>query len=417
MKYDMDELLKDALSKKEEPDFWLNQSIIKKAQEKERRNMVKVNKRIKIPAMAMLAAAVVVAGSASAYAAWRYLTPQQVAQTNEDQGLAAAFQSEDAVDVGEVQECGDYRITLLGLVSGKNLSKYAVTDDTGEILDDRTYVVTAIENADGTPRKDTSEEGYGEDPLFVSPLVQGLNPAIYNIVTMDGAYFETVEDGVQYRIAECDNVEKFADRPVYLCVCDGTFYNNDAYIYDEKSGDISRNEQYQGLNALFTLPLDKSKADKEAAEEYVKKMEDEWNGYGELEEGTKAGASESGSSETTEGGSELPLASEEADFTSQAAEESKDWKLEDFEENTELVKEITLTADEKGSYAYKYELSPDGMSCEGIVDKETLSDRDEGNMAKFRGVMGGEDSQTAYIETYTMMEDGSVLLRVYMYSK
>ena len=256
MKYDMDELLKNALSAKEEPDYWLNQSIIKQIEEKENANMSKKNRRMRIPAVAMLTAAVVVAGSASVYAAWKYLTPQQVAEINEDQGLAAAFQSEDAVAVGEVQECGDYRVTLLGIVSGENLSKYAAMDDSGNILNDRTYVVTAIENADGTPRPDTSEDDYGEDPFFVSPLIEGLNPSIYNSVTMGGGYSEMVEDGVQYRISECDNVEKFADRQVYLCVNDGMFYNNDAYTYDEQSGAISRNEQYQGVNALFTLPLD-----------------------------------------------------------------------------------------------------------------------------------------------------------------
>ena len=134
MKYDMDELLKNALSAKEEPDYWLNQSIIKQIEGKENTNMSKTNRRMRIPAIVMLTAAVVVAGSASVYAAWKYLTPQQVAEINKDEGLVAAFQSEDAVAVGEVQECGDYRITLLGIVSGKNLSKYAGMDDTRTIM-------------------------------------------------------------------------------------------------------------------------------------------------------------------------------------------------------------------------------------------------------------------------------------------
>ena len=45
MKYDMDELLKNALSAKEEPDYWLNQSIIKQIEEKENANMSKKNRR------------------------------------------------------------------------------------------------------------------------------------------------------------------------------------------------------------------------------------------------------------------------------------------------------------------------------------------------------------------------------------
>lgn len=397
MKYDMDKLLRNALSSQEEPEDCLNQRIIKKVQEKESENMSKKNRRIGIPAVAMLAAAILVAGSASVYAAWRYLSPQQVAQTNEDKKLAAAFDSEDAVMLGEVQEYGNYRITLLGIVSGKNLSEYIAEDEKGNVLDDRTYVVTAIENKDGTPRPDTSADNYGEDPFFVSPLIQGLNPAIFNSVTMSGGYFETVENGVQYRVAECDNVEKFADRQVYLCVSDGNFYNNNAYTYDEQTGSISRNEQYQGVNALFTLPLDASKADKAAAEAYVKELEDEWNGGSEGEE-VKAGESEE-------------------NITSRVAKEVENWTYEDFEQNAELIKELELPPNEEGEFEYKYEIGEEGLASKGTLGEAALSERDEGNMSKFRTIMDGENPQTAYIETYTLKEDGNVILRVYKYSE
>lgn len=397
MKYDMDKLLRNALSSQEEPEDWLNQRIIKKVQEKESENMSKKNRRIGIPAAAMLAAAILVAGSASVYAAWRYLSPQQVAQTNEDKKLAAAFDSEDAVMLGEVQEYGNYRITLLGIVSGKNLSEYIAEDEKENVLDDRTYVVTAIENKDGTPRPDTSADNYGEDPFFVSPLIQGLNPAIFNSVTMSGGYFETVENGVQYRVAECDNVEKFADRQVYLCVSDGNFYNNNAYTYDEQTGSISRNEQYQGVNALFTLPLDASKADKAAAEAYVKELEDEWNGGSEGEE-VKAGESEE-------------------NITSRVAKEVENWTYEDFEQNAELIKELELPPNEEGEFEYKYEIGEEGLASKGTLGEAALSERDEGNMSKFRTIMDGENPQTAYIETYTLKEDGNVIFRVYKYSE
>lgn len=398
MKYDMDELLRNALSCKEEPDYWLNQKIIRKIQEKEREDMSKGSRKIKVPAAALLAAAVLFVGSVTGYAAWKYLTPGQVAETVEDKGLAAAFQSEDAVAVNEVQEYGNYRITLLGIVSGKNLSQYTMEDGAGNILDDRTYVVTAIENVDGTPRPDTSEDSYGEDAFFVSPLIQGLNPAVYNSVTMDGGYSEIVENGIQYRIAECDNVEKFADRQVYLCVNDGPFYNNDAYSYDEQSGNISRNEGYQGVNALFTLPLDKSRADKDAAEEYIKNKENEWNGSKETEEAESQDM-------------------EENDITDQAAKEVENWKLEDFEKNTELVKELEIAPNKEGDFEYKYEIGEDGSGSEGTIWKETLSELDEGNMAKTRTIMSSSDENTAYVETYTLKEDGSLLLRVYRYSR
>ncbi len=403
MRCDMEQLLRKALSSKEEPDYWLNQRIIQKIQEKESETMSEKNRRLRIPAAAMIAAVVIVAGSVSAYAAWRYLTPEQVAQTAEDQKLAAAFEGEDAVAVNAVQEYGNYRITLLGIVSGKNLSQYAGWDENGDVLDDRTYVVTAIENADGTPRPDTSEEGYGEDPFFVSPLIEGLNPAIYNSVTMDGGYSEMVEDGIQYRIAECNNVEMFADRQVYLCVNDGSFYNNEAYLYDEASGSIKRNEEYQGVNALFILPLDKSKADKEAADKYVKEFEKEWN-----QEADSAGT---GAEETK--GEE----SEGEGFLSQVSKKIENWKQEDFDRNAKLIKEMEIAPNEDGDFEYEYEIENEGAGSKGTLGMEMLSERDDGNMAKFRSIISGDSPQSAYIETYTLKEDGNMVLRVYCYNE
>ncbi len=403
MRCDMEQLLRKALSSKEEPDYWLNQRIIQKIQEKESETMSEKNRRLRIPAAAMIAAVVIVAGSVSAYAAWRYLTPEQVAQTAEDQKLAAAFEGEDAVAVNAVQEYGNYRITLLGIVSGKNLSQYAGWDENGDVLDDRTYVVTAIENADGTPRPDTSEEGYGEDPFFVSPLIEGLNPAIYNSVTMDGGYSEMVEDGIQYRIAECNNVEMFADRQVYLCVNDGSFYNNEAYLYNETSGSIKRNEEYQGVNALFILPLDKSKADKEAADKYVKEFEKEWN-----QEADSAGT---GAEETK--GEE----SEGEGFLSQVSKKIENWKQEDFDKNAKLIKEMEIAPNEDGDFEYEYEIENEGAGSKGTLGMEMLSERDDGNMAKFRSIISGDSPQSAYIETYTLKEDGNMVLRVYCYNE
>lgn len=389
MKHDMDQLLNSALSSREEPDDRLNQRIMRKFQEKENENMSKKNQKIRIPAAALLAVIVLAAGSASAYAAWKYLTPSQVAESVQDQGLAAAFQSEDALTVNEVQEYGGYRITLLGIVSGKNLSEYLPEDDAGNVSRDRTYVVTAIENADGTKRPDTSSDDYGKDPFFVSPLIEGLNPAQHNIVTMGGSYFEMVEDGVQYRLAECDNVEKFADRRVYLGVNDGTFYNNEAFQYNESSGGISRNDSYQGVNALFVLPLDESKADREAAQEYLKNLQSEEK-TPETQEDAQKGA-----------------------LVRTASEESGKWNLADFNEKAALVKEMQISPDEEGNYNYEYTIEEDGTYSSGKVYQDLLTDRDEEGLLKSRSVFGTEDS--AYVETYTLNEDRTLTLRTYKY--
>ena len=133
--------------------------------------------------------------------------------------------------------------------------------------------MTAIEYADGTPMPDTSEDAYADLSFFVSPLIKGYDPDWYNMASMNGAYTEFTENGVLYRLTECDNVEIFADHEIYLCVCDGSFYNRQAYRYDEASGEISRNESYDGLNILFSLPIDPAKADPKAAAAYKSSLQ------------------------------------------------------------------------------------------------------------------------------------------------
>lgn len=268
MKKELDDLLKQALTPADELNFRLRQRIINLAEEGDK-NMKKTHQ--KIPATALVAAAAIGIGSVVAYAGWKYLAPEKVIENFGDQKLAGAFTGEDAVVINESQSFGGYNVTLLGIISGKDLSQYEHASD-GSVLEDRTYIVTAVEKADGTPMPDTSDEAYDMGAFFVSPLIRGYNPNLYNMVTMNGNCSEFTEDGILYRLTECDNIEIFADKGLYLCVNDSTFLNGDAYRYDEASGQISRNEDYEGLNALFDLPIDASKADPQAAEEYLKSL-------------------------------------------------------------------------------------------------------------------------------------------------
>lgn len=158
--------------------------------------------------------------------------------------------------MNEAQTYGGYQITLLSIVSGELLTGHPAYHNDGTIIKDRTYAVLAIENADGTPIPSPSEDAYGELEFFASPLMKGYNPVMYNIVTMSGAYGEMEEDGILYRQLECNNVENLATDELYICVTDGMFYNARAYQYNETTGEISRNEAYEGLNALFVLPME-----------------------------------------------------------------------------------------------------------------------------------------------------------------
>ena len=143
---DMDELLKRNLLPDCVPEECLNASILKTA--KETQTMKK--KTFRSGAAAAAAVAILAIGSVSGYAAYRYLTPSQVAdQMTEDGRLAKAFESKDAITVNETQKTDGYDITLMGLVSGKHLSPVAPEASQEEIDQEKTYAVVAIAREDG----------------------------------------------------------------------------------------------------------------------------------------------------------------------------------------------------------------------------------------------------------------------------
>jgi len=257
-----DDALRHALTPKDEASVSLNQKILNRVEEQ--RTMVERKKR-SVPAAAVIAVFVLCVSSVTAYAAWKYLSSSDVAKNIQDSKLSEVFLSEQALVINETQSYGDYSATLLSIVSGELLSEYPHYKNES-IAADRTYAVVAIENANGTPILGALE-------FFASPLIGDYNPAFYNIASMSGNYSDMIEDGVLYRLLECDTIEIFADHDLYLCVTEGTFYNTEAYCYDKSTGKISRNEKYEGLNALFGLPVDISKADPEKAAQYIASLE------------------------------------------------------------------------------------------------------------------------------------------------
>lgn len=277
----LDELLATALTPNVQPKRGLNEQILRiakeEAQMKEENGLKKRStwSGRRAAAAAAIAAAVIAVGGGTTYAAWRYLTPQEAAENLQDQKLMDAFSGEDAILVNETQTYGDYRATLIGIVSGKDLTDYAMMSG-DEVQADRSYWLMAVEHADGTPMSETGSFEYGEETFLTSPFIQGLEPWKYNIYTFGGGYSEFVQDGVMYRMAECDNLEWFADREVYLCLADENSAGviNQAYSYDETTGKLSRNEAYDGCNALFTLPFDPAKADSKKAQSYLETLEE-----------------------------------------------------------------------------------------------------------------------------------------------
>ena len=396
MKIDMEQLLQQALSPEREPDDWLNQNILHRA--KEKRIMADKKRRFSTATAAMVF--LLLTSSIGVVAAVRYLTPEQVAESFSDELLSKAFQTEKAILVNETQEAAGYRITLLGMVSGEDLSEYVEWDEEGKIQKDKTYVVTAIENADGTPRPDVSDDAYGEDPFYVSPYVKGLSMAEYNAHTLGGGYSEDVIDGIQYRIMECDNVEMFAGRGLYLGVSDGSFHNADAFVMDEETGVIIRNSGYMGVNALFELPIPKEKGDEAAVEEYLREKEDTVAGNGASEE------------TVDEEGGNMPAEVKEALHAAEAISETiKSWSLSDFEANAQCIyeEELTVTADGYIFYEYSY---GDGGGSEAQVLVDMLFDEKIPGLSRYSAVHG---SDPAHIETYELLENGNIKLRVFEY--
>lgn len=268
---EIDHLLKSALTPVEEPDELLNRKVL--CQWKENKPMKKKNK--KLPAAAAAACAVL-AVTVSVGAVVRYQQADQIAEEMGYDDIAKAFQGENAIEIGETQEAGGYSFTLMGVTSGERLS--ASSEKAKDLVNpDDFYAVVAIEHSDGTPMPDTSEDAYAELAFFMSPLIQGLEPWNYNAASMGGGYTDMSDNGVIYRLVECDNVEYFADRQLYFAVIDETFIDNQHFIFDEETGEIASNPDYQGINLLFDLPLDESRADPEKAAAYLEGLGMGWN--------------------------------------------------------------------------------------------------------------------------------------------
>lgn len=261
-----DRLLKQALAPTAEPDEELNQNLMNRIKESSRMNRGN-RKRVSVGILVVIFTLVI---SVSAFAATKLFNSNEVAEHLGDSVLAQAFESNDATEINQSIESGDYNFTLHGIVSGTGLSQF--NSSAQEINPDRTYAVVSIARLDGSSMPSTNDPEYGKETFFVSPFIKGVKPWQVNIMTMNGGYSEVVRDGIMYRLIECDGVEMFADRGVYMAINSGTFYDNKAFTYNEDTGEISSKTNYKGISVLFDLPLDKTKADPAKAEAYLQEL-------------------------------------------------------------------------------------------------------------------------------------------------
>src|SRR5690554_5569982 len=116
----IDELLRLSLAQTEGPSFELNQSIKNKIEE--HTNMqINLRKLIPIPLLVIILTLLM---SFSVFAAWKILSPNEVAQKLDDNSLTIAFQSKDGIEINETITSEGYNISFLGVVSGEGISDF-----------------------------------------------------------------------------------------------------------------------------------------------------------------------------------------------------------------------------------------------------------------------------------------------------
>ena len=175
--------------------------------------------------------------------------------------------------VNETQKTAGYDITLMGLVSGKDLMPVAPEDSLDSISKEKTYAVLAIAKEDGSPMPGMQDNDY--QIFCASALVKGKSFMDVNNGTLNAGAYAFEQDGVQYQILECDNLEIFANIGVYVGVVEDFGEESHAFTMDKETGEYRVDESYDGMKALFTIPLDKSKADDAAAEKFFQEIEAE----------------------------------------------------------------------------------------------------------------------------------------------
>lgn len=262
--YNMDALLQKSLSSSETPDPELVQKIKYEVKEKTMKKSI-IRRFFGTTAAAVLASVFI---TTTAFAAWYFLKPSEVADKFENRALSAAFNSDTAININASVTSGDYIFTLLAIVSGKDITDQPIYIN-GDIRSDRTYSIVAIQKSDGSPMPSVQDDEYGNMPFYVSPYIKGLKPWQVNAHTMNGGHSEMVVDGVMYRIIDCDEITMFADRGIYLGINTGSFYNSDAFIFNEETGELKSNPDYDGTSAVFDLPIDKALANPEKSQQYL----------------------------------------------------------------------------------------------------------------------------------------------------
>jgi hypothetical protein len=180
--------------------------------------------------------------TATAFAAWQFLKPADVAEHAGAASILEAFRGENTIEMGITKSDGDLEITLLGVALGDEMKMYAREFAGGEgfgALGAEMYAVLAVTSADGLP--------VSAEDIRISSLIKSPEQILWQIspeVSIEGSF---AEDNVLYIAA---GVEAMGD---FLLVSD-TDDLQGAFDYDDYTFELTPNAEYDGINTVFRIP-------------------------------------------------------------------------------------------------------------------------------------------------------------------
>lgn len=211
-------------------------------------------KPIKVLAVALIIIALL---SITVFAVSYILSAREVADYLGEKEIAAMF--EDCEVKPQTVSNGTYDVTFLGSTTGEKLNM----TEGFEADEKRTYAVIAIRNTDGTPL--SLMDGM---PIQFAPVIEGCMPfQSWAILNFSASGME--REGILYYLFDYENLEVFADRTVSIAILEGVMFPGPDVLTLDESGKIVYADGYAGFKGIFDLPMDESKADREAAEELL----------------------------------------------------------------------------------------------------------------------------------------------------
>lgn len=220
---------------------------------------------MKKPVKILIAAVLVVAVlSVTAFAISGVLSARDVAEKIGENNVADSFGQQNFIP--ETVTDKGYTVSFLGMVKGERF-------EAENIKSDCSYFCVSVASADGSAL--SLVDG---NPLGMSVIIEGYPAWKINTWSLNTNAHGIEENGILYYLYNCENLEIFADRNVYLAVYEGFIPDLDTVTMNS-DGTFEFAEGYSGFKAMFRFPLDPSKANPEAAEEILKEYFEDENAY------------------------------------------------------------------------------------------------------------------------------------------